>query len=211
MAVVTAPMISDTEVAYFSPEDFIITPIRRAMANSQDVRIRHPGSGNLFVCTTRGEYFFQGEQIQGCLSAPASSFEIKVLDQADVSRPPPNTIGRNIDELMWMAAFYASRGRLMKGCFRDDVVQIRHWPNFSRLPMTPNAMRITALLARHPTSITLAQRLLKIEAAEIYQFYSAARCAGLAHVLNRKPEEPILKPHRNQALLGMLLSKIAGL
>jgi hypothetical protein len=201
----------DGDVPYFSPDDCAITPIRRAMANSQDIRIALAGAGELFVCSKRGEYFFQGGRLDALASAPVGKLEVTVMDHNDPRLPPTCLTGRNIDELMWQSAYHTSRGRLMKGCFRDDVVQMRHWPNLSRLPMTPNTMRITALLTRHPTSIMLAQRLLKVDMAEMYQFYSAARCAGLAHVLNRKPEEPILKPHRNQALLSMLLSKIAGL
>lgn len=201
----------EADIPYFSADDTIILPIRRAMANKQNVRIALPGAGEIYLNTGRGEYLFQGSQMGVLLTAHISSLEVAVLDEKTASGVFADVTGRNIDELMWTAAFKASGGRLMKGCFRDDVVQLRHWPNLSRLPITPNSMRITAFLTRNPTSIMLAKRLLKIEAAEIYQYYSAARCAGIAHVLNRKPPEPVLKPHRNQALLGMLLSKIASL
>ncbi|MDH4134958.1 MAG: hypothetical protein OEV31_09200 [Gammaproteobacteria bacterium] len=201
----------EADVPYFSADDTIILPIRRAMANKQNVRIALPGAGEIYLHTERGEYLFQGKQMGVLLTSHINNLEVTLLDEKTVVGAFAGATGRNIDELMWTAAFRASGGRLMKGCFRDDVVQLRHWPNLSRLPMTPNTMRITSFLTRHPTSITLAQRLLKIEPAELYQFYSAARCAGIAHVLNRKPPEPVLKPHRNQALLGMLLNKIAGL
>lgn len=201
----------EADVPYFSADDTIILPIRRAMANKQNVRIALPGAGEIYLHTDRGEYLFQGKQMGVLLTSHINNLEVTLLDEKTIADVFAGATGRNIDELMWTAAFRASGGRLMKGCFRDDVVQLRHWPNLSRLPMTPNTMRITSFLTRHPTSIMLAQRLLKVEPAEMYQFYSAARCAGIAHVLNRKPPEPVLKPHRNQALLGMLLSKIAGL
>lgn len=201
----------DDDVPCFSPDDHLITLLRRATAHSQDVRVTLDGVGEIRVFTGRGEYLADGVDLATFCAAPAGRFRVDVLDPNRDVRGVETRIGRNLDELMWHAGFHASRGRMMKGCFRHDVVQLRHWPNLSRLPATPNAMRISALLTRHPTSITLAQRLLKVDAAEIYQIYSAARCAGIAHVLNRKPEEPVLKPHRNQALLGMLLSRIAGL
>ena len=99
----------------------------------------------------------------------------------------------------------------MEGCYRDDVVELPHWPNLSRLSMTPNTIRLCALLTRHPTSILLAGRLLKIESPELYQFYSAARCAGLARPVNRKAEEPKLEPYRDRNLLSRLVARIAGL
>jgi len=143
-------------------------------------------------------------------AANGSKFKVTLLEK-DFRTHDTNRVGRNIDELMWMAGFYASDGRLMEGCYRDDVVEVMFWPNFTRLPSTPNSMRLASLLSTHPTSIALAHRFLRIDKEEAYQFYTAARCAGLARSINRAPEEPPLKPHRNQALLGLLLNKIAGI
>ncbi|TGX51013.1 hypothetical protein DIT72_02990 [Marinobacter orientalis] len=115
-----------------------------------------------------------------------------------------------MDELMWQTAFYVSKGRLMEGCHWNDVVQLDYWPNLTRLPATPDIFRILALFYKHPTSIFFASRLLKVPAGEMYQVYSAARAAGFARAINRKPEEPRLEPHRSQTLLSSLLSKLAG-
>jgi hypothetical protein len=198
-------------VGYFDPEYHLIDIVRRAMANRQDVAITLDGVGGIELFSNRGEYFANVSDMAAFCTVPSRRFRVTVLEDDRPAAPAADKIGRNIDELMWQAAFFASEGRLMKGCFRDDVVQLRHWPNLSRLPRTPNSIRISAFLTRYPTSITLASRLLKIDSAELYQFYSAARCAGIAHALNRKPEEPVLKPHRNQTLLSMLLGKIANL
>jgi hypothetical protein len=144
-------------------------------------------------------------------TTPIDRYVITIMGAGHQRMPTKDTVGRNIDELMWHAAFHASQGRLMEGCYRDDVVELTYWPNLTRLPLTPNTARISALLNRHPTSITLAARLLKVDMAEMYQFYSAARCAGLARAVNRTPEEPKLEPHRNQSLLSALLAKVARL
>lgn len=196
---------------YFQPGNYVIDIIRRAVANQQCVRVSAEGRGTLLLLPKRGEYIAEFPSPARFFATPAKEFQVDVMETEPAALPRGAAHGRNIDELMWNAAYHASGGRLMEGCRRDDVVQFRHWPNLSRLPTTPNTMRVVALLTRHPTSITLARHLLKIDAGEIYQIYSAAHCAGIAHVLNRKPEDPVLKPHRNQALLGMLLNKIAGL
>ena len=138
----------------------------------------------------------------------ASKFKISIISSREASN---DQVGRNIEELMWMAGFYASNGLLMEGLYRDDVVELMHWPNFTRLPMTRNSLRIASLLSSRPTSITFAQRFLKIDPSEIFQFYTAAHCAGLARAINKTAVEPPMKPHRNQPLLGLLLSKISGI
>lgn len=194
-------------VPYFDPDDYLINIVRRATAHGQNLHVFAEGLGDILVLSERGEYFATVRDMAAFCRTPAKA--LRVI--ADPRGPLPNTTGRNIDELMWQAGFHASQGRLMLGCYRDDVVELRYWPNFTRLPLTPNAFRITALLAQHPTSVTLAARLLKLEREELYQYYSAARCAGLARAVNRKPEEPKFTPHRNQTLLAALLKKIAGI
>jgi hypothetical protein len=101
----------------------------------------------------------------------------------------------------------------MKGCGRDDVVLLKSWPNLTRLPAMANGVRIAALLTRHPTTVSLAHRLLKIPVAEMNEFYSAAAAAGLAIAVNRKPEQPQqeIQPHRQRGLLGAIFERVMGL
>lgn len=196
------------EEEVFSPDDYLINIIKRAVKNNQNIHISIPSVGNLIIRSSSGEYIDNTEDLKGFCQYPASEYKVNIISDKDVETDR-NRIGRNIDELMWFASFHISNGRLMEGCYRDDVVELMHWPNLTRIPGTPNTMRLASLLSQYPTSITLACRLLRIDKAEAYQFYSAARCAGLARAVNRVPEEPPLKPHRNQALLSLLLNKIA--
>lgn len=198
-------------VEYFDPENHLLGALSHGVAEGQDLHIEVTGLGELVVLSSRGEYFAYTSDLPALLKAAPQNARITPMTPEKGRTPTILQVGRNIDELMWQAAFFASEGRLMKGCYRDDVVMLEFWPNFSRLPHTPNSMRITALLSRHPTSIFLAGRLLKVDAKEMYQFYSAARAAGFARAINRKPEEPKIEPHRNQSLLSSLLKKIARL
>lgn len=198
-------------VDYFDPQDYLINILRRATANEQDLLIELDGIGEVILLSSRGEYFGFSTDMEAFCTAPVDRYALTILTPNHLRLPSPEAIGRNIDELMWQTAFYASKGRLMDGCFRDDVVELTYWPNLTRVPLTENTPRIAALLNRHPTSVTFAARLLKLEMAELYQFYSAARCAGLARAINRKPEEPKLEPHRNQTLLSALLAKVSKL
>lgn len=198
-------------VEYFDADQCLLNTFRRATANGQDIHLAVDGLGEVVMLSKRGEYFAELADPEAFFTSDPNNARLSVLAEGDSRIPPTTTIGRNIDELIWQAAFHASQGRLMPGCYRDDVVELELWPNLSRLPHTPQSMRIAALLSRHPTSIFFASRLLKVSAAEMYQFYSAAHAAGFARPINRTPEEPQLKPHRNQTLLSALLGKIARL
>ncbi|MHB8252617.1 MAG: hypothetical protein ACYDEV_02690 [Acidiferrobacter sp.] len=197
---------------HFSPDDTVITSVRRALQNEQDVVLTLAGVGQILVCGALGEYLPgpMNDLIKFC-TAPANQIRVAVLKPDEVVRAIGGRTGRGIDEFMWSAAFHASQGRLIEGCSTYDVVQFQYWPNLSRLPQTANTIRIVAMFTRYTTSITLARRLLKIGADEMYQIYSAAHCAGLARIVNGSVQEPVLKPHRNQSLLNNLLAKITEL
>lgn len=202
--------IHPVDVPCFNPDTCLVNILRRSASHGQDILVRAP-EGELVVLGQRKEYVAQIKDVAAFCRRPAHEFEVEVLKPADRRRPDASEPGRPVAELFWKAAFYISQGRLMEGCYRDDVVHLARWPNLSRVPLTPNAVRICAFLSRYPTSITLASRLLKVELSELYQIYSAARCSGFAHALNRKAEEPLLAPHRNQGILSLLLGKITGL
>lgn len=201
-------IMTDLEDSYFRAEDYLINIVKRAVKHSQDIEISSPGKGELRVLSTQGVYVDNTADLASFCCLPADDFKVSVLD---ARAPSQETNGRCIKELLWNAGFHASQGRLMEGCYRDDVVELIHWPNLTRLPSTANSMRIASLLAQHPTSLTLAFRMLRIDKAEAFQFYSAARSAGLVRAVNRPAVEPVLKPHRHQALLSLLFNKIVNI
>jgi len=204
--IVEEPVDHISEDQTFSADDYLINIVKRAVNNRQNIHISLAGNGSITVLPSIGEYFNNTEDLEAFCATEATGFKVSVLGDKDIVT---DDTGRNIDELMWMSGFYASSGRLLEGCLRHDVVELMHWPNLTRLPGTENSMRIASLLSSCPTSITLARHFLKVDKEEIYQFYSAAHCAGLARAVNRVAKEPVLKPHRNQALLGLLLQKIS--
>jgi len=200
-----------TDVDYFNPDETLITVLKRAIVNLQDIHLELKGVGELLLLSSRGEYLAEIADEQTFFTSSLADIDISVIAKGDRRLPAESTVGRSSDELMWKAAFYNSKGRLMEGCYPADMVELDHWPNLSRLPHTSNTPRIAALLTQHPTTIAFAARLLRISPTEVYQFYSAASAAGLAKPVNRTQEEPKLEPHRHQSLLSSLLKRISEL
>lgn len=200
-----------TDVNYFNPDETLITVIKRALDNQQDILIELGGIGELFLLASKGEYYSKLEDEQTFFCSAVNDVEITVLSRDDRRLQSLNSEGRNCDELLWKAAFYSSKGRLLQGCYPVDMVELKYWPNLTRLPHTENTYRIAALLSRHSTTIAFAARLLRLSPEEVYQFYSAAYCCGAAKPINRTPDEPKLEPHRHQTLLSALLKRISDL
>jgi len=215
---VTQNGAGDDQVAFhvenyhFNPEQYLVNILSRAVTNKQDISVSLPTGPSLAIFPTRGDYFSHVDDMAAFCRSDSNLFEVKVLNPADTdSFRNGQGHGRNFDELLWQAAYFASQGRLIKGCEREDVVEVRYWPNLTRLPGPPSAIAITALLTRYPTSITLASRILKVPMTEMFEFYSAAFSAGFIRIHNRELPAPVLKPHRDNTMLGQLLSRISRL
>jgi hypothetical protein len=76
-----------------------------------------------------------------------------------------------------------------KGTMLDRPVRLKHWPNFTRILLFPEAMRIAALLSEHTYSLTKTAQLLKIDERCVYSFYSAAYALGLVSMAYTKITE----------------------
>lgn len=201
-----------SEDFHFNPDDYLVNILNRAVTNKQDIAVSLPSGEKLAIFPTRGDYFSQVDDMAAFCRSGVNSFEVKVLNPADIEHyMDGKEHGRNFDELLWQASYFASQGRLINGCEREDVVEVRYWPNLTRLPGPPSAIVITALLTRYPTSITLAGRILKVPMTEMYEYYSAAFSAGFIRIHNREMPAPVLKPHRDNTMLGQLLSRISRL
>lgn len=192
----------------FEPQQYLLGVLQKAIANKKDISISHDKYGELIVLSEAGEYHTDITEIVELCRANSSELNVRNMnDKESMDISAEKGVGRNIDELMWQAGYYASQGRLMEGLSLTDVVHLKHWPNLTRLPNNFNSFQMAAMLTRHPTTIVFAHRVLKIPQDEIKEFYTAAYCAGLAEMLNTPPVE---LSEVGETKEGTLLSRIIG-
>lgn len=121
---------------------------------------------------------------------------------------------QDFDAFCWKLACWASKGRYPNTLDFDVPVYLKHWPNFTRLLITPHAMRIAALLARGPRTMLNAAEVLAIKPQYVFIFVSAAAALGLVGQAIREsdgleaPSE--LKPSSQKSILGRIISKLRG-
>ncbi len=198
----------------FDPEHYLLGILQRLVGAKQSATIEGAGGGKVYIIPELGEYAgnLSGKSLRAFCRDAADRYVVKKLAESPSKLAEPGLYRRNLDELMWEATLAVANGRLVKGCKPDDVVLLKFWPNLTRISVTPNSVRIAALLTRYPSTVSLAYRLLKIPQAEMNEFYSAARCAGLAIAVNRRPEisESQLGAHRQRTLLSKILQRLSG-
>ncbi len=120
----------------------------------------------------------------------------------------------SLPALFWKVALWASRGRLPEGTSLSQPIYLRHWPNFTRLDMTPYSIAIAALWAEQPHSLIDTASHLQIPQRYVFAFYSAAKSLQLAGE-TRRAADTLIAPSeiiasRQRGLFGRLLDRLRG-
>ncbi len=121
---------------------------------------------------------------------------------------------QDFDAFCWKLACWASKGRYPDTLDFTVPVYLKHWPNFTRLLITPHALRIAALLVKEPRTMQNTAEVLAIKPQYVFIFVSAAASLGLVGQAMRESdvlEEPSeLKPSSQKSILGRIISKLRG-
>lgn len=133
-------------------------------------------------------------------------------DLAELSQTPERF--HSFDVFVWKLACWTSKGRYPDTIDFDQPVYLKHWPNFTRLLITPHAMRIAALLVREPRTMKDTVDVLDIKPQYVFAFISAAYALGLVGQAKREPDRLVqpseLKSSPQKSLLGRIISKLRG-
>ncbi|NOQ14298.1 MAG: hypothetical protein GQ583_07475 [Methyloprofundus sp.] len=121
-----------------------------------------------------------------------------------------------INAFLWKLACWTSKGRYPVGFDLAMPVYLKQWPNFTRLVITPHAMRISALLTSSPRSIKDVIQILKIQPQYVFIFISATYATGLLGQAKRQADKiveaevPAVKSVKKKGLLSRILKKLQG-
>jgi hypothetical protein len=109
----------------------------------------------------------------------AAAFARAVTDRARMRRP---------EELIYSIGAHTFRGRLPEDTDVHAPVFLRAWPNLTRVPRLPDAMRIASVWTRTPLSLLRTADTLAIPQRHVFAFYAACWSAGLAGPSRRVAE-----------------------
>jgi len=118
------------------------------------------------------------------------------------------------DHFLWKLAIWTSKGRFPDTIDINKPVYLMQWPNFTRLVVTPHAMRIAALLIRGPRTAMSIANALNIKPQYVFVFLSAANVLGIVGQARRQVDEliapPEVKPTKSKGLLSRILGRLRG-
>ena len=168
----------------FSADRHFLGLVQRVASGSVITRISLDDHGEVVIDPNLRRYSCALTNPTLFYRSPAASFRVAPNQSVSVL---DHGRARDLAELLWIAAYHAANGRLLTGCSKYDVVRLQYWPNLSRLPQSPNTMRLCAFLSRRPSAIHLARKLVGVDEGEAYSFYSAGLSAGALELVSRAP------------------------
>ena len=119
---------------------------------------------------------------------------------------------QDLDSFLWKLACWTSKGRYPYTIDYNRPVVLKRWPNFTRLMITPHALRISALLINGPRTLANIAESLNIKPQYVFVFFSAAYALGLADQAKRKSDEMLqpekITPNKSKGLLNRIISKL---
>lgn len=116
------------------------------------------------------------------------------------------------DAFLWKLAVWTSKGRYPGALDINRPVFLKRWPNFTRLVVTPHALRISALLMASPRTLPEIAEVLNIKPQYVFVFTSAAYALGLIGQAKREADEiiqpSVIKKSEQQGLLSRIIGKL---
>ena len=114
---------------------------------------------------------------------------------------------------LWKIALWSSKGKIPRGIDPNAPIRLLRWPNFTRIMVTPHAMRIAAILHKRPHNLFVVARLLGIRQQYVLAFFSAAYAQGLVElhpvpVEDELPQIEMVAPLQTQNQSNSILRKI---
>ncbi len=207
------------ESLYFDASDlllgYLLQARNQAFSSNQPVRIEDQLVGGLKPITLLPQ---SAEVVTSMTDDDLKSLCFVKLDNAVNIRPfIPEQSGaidvsaekQSLDSFIWKVAIWTSNGRVPVGTQVAANTSLKQWPNFTRLMMTPNALRISALWNDMPYSPLLVSKVLKVPVQHVFSFYTAAHAIGLLNTeLQNKSTSVTVKKHQHRSLFKRILSHI---
>lgn len=114
----------------------------------------------------------------------------------------------NADTFLWSMSIWTSQGRLPRDFNLGLPVTLKHWPNLTRLPPTPHAMRIASFWSQRAATLEETARVLEIPQRCVFAFFNAANALGRLKFTPGAKSQGGLTTHSNRGLFSKLLHKL---
>ncbi|MGE4531261.1 MAG: response regulator [Acidithiobacillus sp.] len=220
-----APILRPETVQYFNPQEGLLGLLQVAQRDRSPAVIVDVDQQiilRLDPATDQALLLIDNERLKVLARSAQPVLQMRAPREND-PQPDSNVRHLSLQELLWQVGAWTANGRLGQHLQVQAPVQLKQWPNLTRLCMLPDALRLAAFLARSPASPALTVKMLRVEPYDLFNFIAAADSLGLLRYNTLENPESIIRtdgnststqievPTAKRSFLGRLLKRIAGL
>lgn len=207
----TSPVKQQIEpVSKFVAEKNLFFMLLKAQQDKKSLQIYCPphsalfvsGADNMVATSATSDVFWQitHTHVDNINSMQLSAADFNVLAKGQRIIPLKN--------LLWTTAIYLSRGQLATDSVSlDDEIQLKVWPNFSRLDFEPDHLRLATVMVSRALSLKQISQQTGFPLEFVVNFFNAAWVMDLI-IIQPKTTRKIHQP--KQEFKSGLLQKIAN-
>lgn len=186
-------------VSSFSTKGTLLGLVQQVMQQEQNTVVAVDGKPVLviFPALKRALLAVEAEKIQAFCAQPdlVLSTKAMALDAALREKAKIKT-----QALVWQLAIWTVQGRLIDPVGPDTLLQMKSWPNMTRMAFLPEATRLSAFLVKTPASLLMLYKLLPLDIRDILNFIAAAYASGYLNI--EQPLEQRIQQREAETLLS---------
>jgi hypothetical protein len=146
------------------------------------------------------------EIIRRIIRTPPGAITSTKLSNSDHEALARGQVILAFNNILWSAGLYGSQGQLIRGHSPEIAVQLRAWPNLTRLEFDHDHLKLAAVMTQHALTLKQVEEKTKLPWETIVGFYNATWATDLV-LINPKGLPTVTVPLKSGKT--SLLAKIA--
>lgn len=172
----------DSEDRTFTPQQYLLGLVQTTIREGLTRKYSLSGCADIVVLPEKNLYYSSAklENLKAIFEAPADKIKVSLIDlkKLDNIMDQLTTRSKPLDDLLWSAALYGSKGRLLTGVNLEEIIRLKYWPDIAHLPNYAQNLPIAAFLNGNATDLNTVAEQTETPLPVVYNFYNACETLG---------------------------------
>lgn len=179
---VKASSVHTMSINHFNVEDGLLGAVKKASSQEHDMAILSAGKPVLLVFPSIQRVLLAADSatLKSLCEQKFVELQTRLVAEEHLKAKAKLTISA----CLWQLAIWTSNGRLPKEINLNSTLQLRSWPNLTRLASISDSMRLSAFLTKTPASPIMLHKLMSVDERDLAEYVTATYVAGYLNILN---------------------------
>jgi len=135
--------------------------------------------------------------LRSIIRTPSGPITSTKLSNSDHEALAKGQVIISFSNVLWNSGLYGSRGQLIRGHSSDVPIQLKAWPNLTRLEFDSEHIKLAAIMTQHVLTLKQIEEKTKLPWDTIVGFYNATWATDLV-LINPKGLPTVTAPQKNR-------------